>query len=229
MRRYYKRLLRQVLVDVRAYFRKEIMTGTILGVVAALISRTVGWIPRGGILWTVLVALLPNSAIMVAALIVNAVRAPVKLDNQRRSRAQKQREAAERRLFRDREKHQRELTELAQEKAGIEEKLKVGPLEQSRRELVAGKLTGCNPEDRMVLEYLILHGSTYLMALQRNEEIRSKTQNAFAAESAINRCVNAQLITQVPGATEMVEVNPELKNAVEFHLFVDPPVPKITP
>ena len=104
------------------------MTGTILGVVAALISRTVGWIPRGGILWTVLVALLPNSAIMVAALIVNAVRAPVKLDNQRRSRAQKQREAAERRLFRDREKHQRELTELAQEKAGIEEKLKVGPL-----------------------------------------------------------------------------------------------------
>jgi hypothetical protein len=55
----------------------------ILGVAMALLSREVGWIPRQDWLWTIGVALTPYVAIILAGLLFNTIRAPVKLNNRR--------------------------------------------------------------------------------------------------------------------------------------------------
>jgi hypothetical protein len=84
IRQYYARLVLQIISDFFGSARGHIVSAAI-GIAAALISRQVGWIPKGGIVWTILVALIPYVGILLLVLIMNAIRAPVKLDNRRQA------------------------------------------------------------------------------------------------------------------------------------------------
>jgi hypothetical protein len=74
----------------------------------------------------------------------------------------------------------------------------------------------------MILKRLLLSGNAFILAVQQDREIQKVFQNAFIAQSALNRCVEARLVTLVPGSTDRVEINPSLENALSFHLLREP-------
>ena len=83
IRAYYARLAKRVLSDTFTYFWGQIVSGAVLGVATALLSRHVHWIPNDST-WTIVgVILAPYGAILLVSLIINALRGPVKLDNDR--------------------------------------------------------------------------------------------------------------------------------------------------
>jgi len=59
------------------------MLGCGAGVAAALVGRSVGWIPKSDIWWTIGVALVPYAAIAVVVIVINAIRSPVNLEKER--------------------------------------------------------------------------------------------------------------------------------------------------
>ena len=226
---YYRRLAGQIASDSFSHFRREIMIGAISGALAALVARKVGWIPKASVIWTLLIALLPYTAMMAVAFAFHAIRAPAKLDNRRRSRARCLRESAKRRVDRERQVSREQADQFTKEKAALEgemtalaTKTAISPQEKSRSDFVSEKLRKCEPADLMILKRLLLSGNAFILAVQQDREIQKLFQNAFIAQSALNRCVEARLVTLVPGSTDRVEINPSLENALSFHLLREP-------
>ncbi|SRR5579864_5392542 len=95
IRAYYARFVRRILSDSSAPVWGHVV-GAAIGIATALISREVGWMPRGSIQWTILVAVIPYAAVVIFVVIFNAIRAPVKLDNRLRLHARRVRQSARR-------------------------------------------------------------------------------------------------------------------------------------
>ena len=96
----------------------------------------------------------------------------------------------------------------------------ITPLEQSRRDRVAEKLQSAPPEDLFVLKHVLTHGET------RPAHIRSADFSQEAVNAAIQRaCYQSNLLK--PTGTAMgwpltVVINPELMDALSFHLLTRP-------
>jgi hypothetical protein len=159
-----------------------------------LISREVGWIPKGGILWTIGIALSPYVAIMIGAAVINAVRAPVKLDNHRARRAALLRESAAQR------------TEAA--KAKLVEA--VPDDQKEKRRIVAEKLRDFSAGEREFLLWHAHHG--------RVRDAEYSQSGVSGWQSAIAKCRQRGLVLDEPRVIgpHFTSINQEFKEAILY-------------
>ena len=168
MRRYYTRVAHQIVVDARSFGVLGLIVSAVIGVAAALVSREVGWIPRGGAGWTILVALSPYVVFIVLTLIFNALRAPFKLDNHRGIRIKMLRDSSRRRLRSSAELSEGLRGKIAESEA-VNERLrkqiiekqaspKRSPGEEQRYQAAKVAVEKLNPEEIAVLRHLRVHG-----------------------------------------------------------------------
>ena len=146
---YYVRLARRILSDSSPPGWGHVV-GAAIGIATALLSREVGWIPRGSIPWTILVAAIPYAAVVIFMVIFNAIRAPVKLDNGVRLHARRVRESARRTAAAQRSRIQGLNQRLARPERT--------PGEEHRFEIVRQALDEHGAQAGVVLRHLLIHG-----------------------------------------------------------------------
>ncbi|HLY20744.1 MAG TPA: hypothetical protein VKR61_26135 [Bryobacteraceae bacterium] len=192
----------QVLADTFHYFWGQIMTGAAAGVILVLLSRTYG---KAGFWWTIGVSLLPYAFIVAVSLIVNAIRAPVKLDNRRRA----------------------EIATLGEDKRAMQsaleaarldaEKPQISALEKGRREQLATALLKFTEDKKKVLVYLLRNGPTKTPFLELHCGVAANTIRSTIAKGHEGRIIS--VIPKGPRSMVRFEINADLRKALEFHLL----------
>lgn len=77
------RLALQVLADTFAYWWGQLVMGLVTGIAGPLIALHLGWIPQGEVWKAIGIVVISLTGPALVSLLVNAFRAPVKLDNGR--------------------------------------------------------------------------------------------------------------------------------------------------
>jgi hypothetical protein len=200
VRRYYARLAIQIFSDAFSYWWGQIAAGLIVAAVGVPIAWHYGWFPKGSLWWTMSVSFVPYAVIIVVSLAVNAIRAPVKLDNARAT----------------------EAAQILTAKESIESRLedsltKISPVEQARREHVAEQLKRFNKDHKEVLRRL-LRGKTHSRITSRWDLDREVSNHA------LRMGVDAGLVIHTPPSIRSMdqnqywEVHPDYRESLTFHL-----------
>lgn len=191
------------------------MIGLALCILNGIVGLIFGWIPNGGVPRTAIIALLPYAVLLVVTLLFNAVRAPAKMDNRRTVRIGLLRRSARRRFTELRDAKNGELSRLTERLRQAEATPKAPPIsviEQRRRDLVAEYLKPFDADEIKALRHVLESGQVNVQQL----ELRFGGPTAGMWRRLLNKGIPTGL---VKADSRMLRINPELVNALAFHLL----------
>ena len=180
-----------------------------------IVGLIFGWIPNGGVPRTAIIALLPYAVLLVVTLLFNALRAPAKMDNRRTVRIGLLRRSARRRFTELRDAKNGELARLTERLRQAEATPKAPPIsaiEQRRRDLVAEYLKPFDADEIKALRHVLESGQVNVQQL----ELRFGGPTAGMWRRLLNKGIPTGL---VKADSRMLRINPELVNALAFHLL----------